>query len=283
MLHGPPMTFLIPHAINSPKQLRLLVVDDNPANSALMAEYFKPFNLQVDEAVSGFQALERVAMYAYDLIFMDVNMPGLNGPDTTARLRQRMPRQARIPIVALTAHAVEQHKMALLTAGMDDYLGKPAAFNDLVALLEKWLGAPALAAAGIKAEHSAIPPAPMDSAKVLPVVRIDECLRMARNNPALALDLMQQFLTHLPQAVTGLENAYTSQDWPALKDQAHRFYGGCCYVGVPAVQAATLSLNKALQPPYGGVDSAFQQWKAAVAALITWEQEHDLSTLFDVL
>lgn len=282
------MPALIPEPPNAPSHcLRLLVVDDNPANSGLIAEYFKPFNIQMDQVVSGMDALNRVKTASYDLIFMDVNMPGLNGPDTTALLRASMPRCTRIPVVALTAHAVEQQKIPLLEAGMDDYIGKPAAFNDLVNLLIKWLGEAVLASAGIQQEPPfaapTTPAKPLNEAtNGLAVVRIDESLRIARNNPALALDLMQQFLTSLPEAALAVNTAYEARQWAAIKDEVHRFYGGCCYVGVPALQAATQALNTALKPPYEAVAVVFQQWLGAVEALESWAQEHDLEALFDV-
>ncbi len=123
------VTFTIPEA-------RILVVDDNAMNRTVFTQLLKDLECTIDEAESGAQALALTAENAYDLIFMDHMMPGMDGIETLQRIRERAQEpNADTPVIALTANAVTGAREMYLSAGFDDFLTKPIVPEKLEALI----------------------------------------------------------------------------------------------------------------------------------------------------
>jgi CheY-like chemotaxis protein len=119
---------------------KILIVDDNLVNLHVAKGIMDPYEMDIDLAENGRQAVEMVKQKEYDLIFMDHMMPELDGVDTTELIRNLDgSRFKNVPIVALTADAVKGTKEMLLKAGMQDYLAKPINGTELRQVLEKWL------------------------------------------------------------------------------------------------------------------------------------------------
>ncbi len=122
---------------------RVLVVEDNPINQEYCRSGLELFRCRVDTAWNGKQALKMLQSRQYDLVFMDCQMPEMDGYEATAVLRrlekEGKTRAGRTPVVALTAHAIEGDREKCLAAGMDDYLSKPFSVEQLHAVLERWL------------------------------------------------------------------------------------------------------------------------------------------------
>jgi CheY-like chemotaxis protein len=114
---------------------RVLLAEDNPINALLARSLLEREGCIVDRVSSGDEALVATASCVYDLILMDLRMPGLDGRQTTEALRAR---GCRAPIVALTADAFEEDRRACLEAGMDDFLTKPLKPAVLQAVLRRW-------------------------------------------------------------------------------------------------------------------------------------------------
>lgn len=118
---------------------RVLVVDDNAVNRTVATLMLQRLGCEVDEAGSGHEAIIAAADGAYDLIFMDCEMPGIDGFEATARIRAAAaPRARQVPICAITANAVTGDRERCLRAGMNDYLAKPVNAEALRAVLAKW-------------------------------------------------------------------------------------------------------------------------------------------------
>jgi len=114
--------------------LRVLVVEDNPSNLRLMGLLLRRWGLDADLCESGEAAMERIQETRYDLVLMDVQMPGMDGLETTGVIRKREaenPERGQVLIVALTAMAMPGDRVRCLEAGMNDYLPKPAPTEDL--------------------------------------------------------------------------------------------------------------------------------------------------------
>jgi CheY-like chemotaxis protein len=94
----------------------------------------------VDLAEDGSQALQAATYGSFDLILMDWQMPGMDGLETTRRLKALWPAERQVPVVALTANAMEGDRAACLDAGMSDYLTKPLQMSALAEALERWVG-----------------------------------------------------------------------------------------------------------------------------------------------
>ena len=120
---------------------RVLVAEDNPVNQLVIETMLRRRGFAVDIADDGLEAVERLDPARHDAVFMDCQMPNLDGYEATARIRADEPPDRHVPIVAMTAHAFAGDRERCLRAGMDDYLSKPLRAEDLDPVLERWLGA----------------------------------------------------------------------------------------------------------------------------------------------
>jgi signal transduction histidine kinase/ActR/RegA family two-component response regulator len=119
---------------------RVLVVDDNLVNRTVGVRLLQRYICRVDPAASGAEAMEMARKHPYDLIFMDCQMPEMDGYETTTWLRQVEGSTRHTVVIALTADAMEGTRERCLEAGMDDYATKPLNMNGLLAVLQTWLG-----------------------------------------------------------------------------------------------------------------------------------------------
>ncbi|MCB9760958.1 MAG: response regulator [Alphaproteobacteria bacterium] len=118
---------------------RVLVVDDNATNRLVVGQLLGALGCDVEQADGGRVALEKTADQVYDLVFMDFDMPEMDGLTTTERLRAGGGPSARTPVVGLTGHATEGARQSGLAAGMNDYLPKPVRLAQLKQVLERWV------------------------------------------------------------------------------------------------------------------------------------------------
>ncbi|MGN0336738.1 MAG: PocR ligand-binding domain-containing protein [Lachnospiraceae bacterium] len=125
-------TFVAPEA-------RILVVDDNAINLTVTKGLLEPLEMQIDTALSGREAIEKVQQNMYDLVFMDHMMPEMDGVETTHEIRRRFPEYADLPIIALTANAVNGVQQMFQEEGLNDFVPKPMELKVLVNAVRKWL------------------------------------------------------------------------------------------------------------------------------------------------
>ena len=114
-----------------------LLVEDNPTNQFVARRFIEKAGCVVDVAANGAEALERIAARDYDLVFMDCQMPIMDGYEATKRIRQG--RLASVPIVAMTAHAMKGDRERCLAVGMTDYLSKPLKSETVAEMVERVL------------------------------------------------------------------------------------------------------------------------------------------------
>ncbi len=120
------------------QELKILVAEDQVVNQIVVSKLFKKMNLQVDLAKDGVEASAKGIETQYDLILMDVLMPGKDGLDATRDIRSK---QGDHPvIIALTASVMDEDKEACIQAGMNDFMSKPIDLNQIVGALNKWFG-----------------------------------------------------------------------------------------------------------------------------------------------
>jgi CheY-like chemotaxis protein len=118
--------------------IRVLVAEDNPVNQKVAVKMLERLGVRADVALNGREAIDMLETMPYDLILMDCHMPDVDGYTATAEIRRRYA-ERRVPIVAMTAEAMEGCRETCLEAGMDDYIAKPVKLADLSDALEKWL------------------------------------------------------------------------------------------------------------------------------------------------
>ncbi len=124
-------------------QLRILVVDDIPVNLIVVEKMLDSIGYQVETVTNGVEAVEAVKSRYYDLIFMDIQMPEMDGLEATRRIRDLDIENGSVPIVAITANTQKSDRDACIEAGMNDYLAKPVVKKQLVRLLDRYFPAAA--------------------------------------------------------------------------------------------------------------------------------------------
>jgi two-component system sensor histidine kinase/response regulator len=123
------------------RSLRILVAEDNVVNQRLALRMLEKAGHRVDLAANGRAAVESVGQVAYDLVLMDCLMPEMDGFEATRAIRAaELGTDRRLPIVALTANAMQGEREKCYDAGMDDYLAKPFTKQTLTAIIERWTG-----------------------------------------------------------------------------------------------------------------------------------------------
>jgi CheY-like chemotaxis protein len=138
------------------RPVRLLLVEDVAVNRELVRTVLAPFDIEIDTAEDGVQAIEAFRHGDYDLVLMDVQMPVMDGLTATRRIRALpIPSAASTPIVAMTANVLPDQIVRCAEAGMDDHLGKPMKPAELLNAIAKWTSQPREAAGGEGAAASA--------------------------------------------------------------------------------------------------------------------------------
>ena len=129
--------FVLDHDLGSRKPLRIMVAEDNPVNQRLALRVLEKLGFRADAVGNGLEAIESLARQLYDVIFMDVQMPEMDGLEATQRIRQNFAKEDQPMIIAMTANAMTGDRERCMEAGMDAYISKPIRFGEIQAILEQ--------------------------------------------------------------------------------------------------------------------------------------------------
>jgi two-component system sensor histidine kinase/response regulator len=267
---------------------RILLVEDNPVNQAVASATLTQFHCVVDIANHGQEALDILAHdHTYDLVFMDCQMPVMDGFHATEMIRAREQRAAelgqplrRVPIIALTAHAISGDRDRCLQVGMDDYLSKPLAREDLIAVLDRWLR-PTLASPVAVTEQAPL----LDAAPVAADTLMSSLDRDALNKiyalerggaTGLVARLIELYLRESPPLIEALKQADQAGDLAALGAAAHTLKSSSANVGAMKLRALSAELERqararAVEDAAAGQVEAIEQEFAAVQVLLRRE------------
>ena len=228
--------------------LNVLAVDDNPANLKLITAMLGDLVAEVHSCQNGRQAVELAQRLEFDLIFMDIQMPILDGISATQTIRQEGCNQ-QTPIIAVTAHAIPGERERLMAQGMDEYLAKPIDEAQLEKLLRQFTQ-PLPGQAPTSPEPEVNSPEfnnPAISNPASSSLRDAElALRQAAGKPELAREMLELLLASLPEVQTLLAQASDASAAELLAG-IHKLAGGAAYCGMPALQALCHQLESALR------------------------------------
>ncbi len=242
---------------------RILVAEDTLLNQEVAREMLEAVGCHVDIVDNGLKAVEAVSSAQYDLIFMDCQMPKMNGYEATGVIRQKEKAESQghhIPIVALTAHAMAGDRERCLAAGMDDYVIKPFKQKELGPVLERWLfEQPARSNHGTEPLHSAggqfseqpetasedfSNQSPSDFGPIDPKALENIRAIQREGAPDIVAKLVNLYLEESPKFLQSLKDAIPSGDADAMQKAAHKFKSNSANVGAMGLAALCKELEE---------------------------------------
>ncbi|MGL4381794.1 MAG: two-component sensor histidine kinase BarA [Vibrio sp.] len=235
--------------------LRVMAVDDNPANLKLITALLQDRVECVIACTSGQEALEQAQQRQFDIILMDIQMPHMDGVTACKAIKQ-LDGYQEIPVIAVTAHAMAGERDRLLNAGMDDYLTKPIDEPVLQQVLIDW--DPHSTKQAIRKPFSAgeATSSAIAESHQQTMVKDDErvidwslALQQAANKPALAQEMLDMLVDFLPQMANVVNLALADPQYSAsdLLHHIHKLHGSCAYSGVPKLRRVCANLEQALR------------------------------------
>ncbi|RYF25920.1 MAG: response regulator [Comamonadaceae bacterium] len=242
----------------------VLLVEDNELNQLVAVELLREAGFVVDVAGNGQIALQRIAAQTYDAVLMDMQMPVMDGETATRALRAD-PRFADLPIIAMTANAMETDRQRCFAAGMNDHVAKPIDPPALWAALARWIrprddaaGAPSGAALGGAAAPATAAPAHKDAPVTLPqgVPGLDTALGLQRalGKPALYADMLRRFAQGQRTVDRDLQQALQAGDRLLAERLAHTLRSVAANVGAQLLSEQAQAVEQALRAHQGAED-----------------------------
>jgi CheY-like chemotaxis protein len=209
----------------SPPRPNVLVVEDNLVNQRVTALMLRRMGFGVTCANDGRAAVEAVAKTRFAAILMDCQMPLMNGFEATEKIRESP--GGTVPIIAMTAAAMNKDRELCLEAGMNDYLSKPVQKAELERMLEKWILPESLAEVGVSSEE------PMYNDKPILDQGVIASLRElgGPDDPGLFVELVNLFLSDTPERMRTLSEAFERRDPSALEHAAHALKSSSANLG----------------------------------------------------
>ncbi|GAA4347787.1 hypothetical protein GCM10023185_03090 [Hymenobacter saemangeumensis] len=229
---------------------RVLLVEDNAVNREVVHMLLSNYGMVIDEADSGHQALELFGQHRYDVVLMDIQMPGMNGMEATALIRQHADAtRAATPVLALTANAFRSDADKYRAAGMNDTLPKPFEEAELLTKLAALITGSAQAADSPPAPAAPPAPAPRKAAKAPkaapPLFDLTMLRQTAHGSTAFMNRVLASFLNNTPASLEEVRAGLAAADWPALATLAHKLRPSLRLLGA----AALVSPMEVLESP----------------------------------
>ena len=226
--------------------IRILLVEDNMVNREIALKILGKFGYRIDAVENGLKALDSLEKIPYDIVLMDIQMPVMDGYTATRQIRnpESAVRNHKIPIVAMTAHAMQSHRDACVEAGMDDYVSKPISPKKLLAVIEKWTEheeGTELLSENVVEENDTAP----DKKRVedLPV-DFDSALERAMGSKDFLNKMIHEFLKSLPKQIESFRGQIEQGQWDTLRKDAHSMKGASANLGMGGLSAAASYLEQ---------------------------------------
>jgi PAS domain S-box-containing protein len=230
---------------------QILLVEDYPTNQKVALVYLQSLGCDIDLAENGERAVSAFEQKAYDLILMDLQMPVMDGFEATKKIRQReqclrsgridspFRRKKRVPIIAMTAHAMKGDREKCLAAGMDDYIAKPLKKAELMSMVDTWRHVEP-AAVCLPTEE-----VPRREEKTGAPLDIEGAVKEFEGDRDLVASIISEFLQDLLAQSKTIEDAISQGDLETVRKEAHSIKGGAANITAHDLSQAASELEQA--------------------------------------
>jgi PAS domain S-box-containing protein len=226
------------------QRLKILVAEDNPTNQLVALKVLEKLGYRADAVEHGQQVLDAMREQAYDLVLMDVQMPVMDGFETTRLIRDQKAgvHNSKIRIIAMTAHAMAGDRQKCLNAGMDDYIAKPIEPETVQQAIERQqkLRTPFAVSTLNEASEVTVPSSP-----VPPILDRPGLLKRLGGDLELIGDVLAAFSADAPTHITNLLDALNRSDTIAIRRIGHTLKGSAASVGAEAVRSVAYQVELA--------------------------------------
>lgn len=213
----------------------LLVVDDNEINQQLMSTLLEDLGAKVTIVNNGYESVELVAENDFDIVFMDIHMPALNGIEAVSLIRQK---NSTLPIIALTADIAFRESGKVYQYGFNDVLIKPIESTHLYQVISKVLRS------DFKVQSSALQTDAEQSIDKLAIRDLEQALRITGGQKVVADKLLNKLVEQLPDYLESVISKYKDKDWSQLWQVLHKLHGATSVCGVPELNQVVINLQK---------------------------------------
>ncbi|MET0660765.1 MAG: ATP-binding protein [Steroidobacteraceae bacterium] len=226
--------------------MRVLVVEDNKINQQIARELLTRVGVVVTMAGNGLECLELLERETYDAALMDVQMPVLDGLETTRAIRERLKLTA-LPVIAMTANAMEGDRQRCIAAGMNDYLPKPIEAEALLAALARWAVARAQSVSATGDSRASVVTATASLPRAVPGLNLERAVKHADDDPPFLLELLQQFAADHHDDAQIISQAIAANELDRARRTSHTLKGIAATFCADRLHSAALALDTRLR------------------------------------
>ena len=264
---------------------RILVVDDNAINITVVEGLLSPVHINIDSALSGQEAINKITANNYDIVFMDHMMPGLDGVDTTKIIRELMPDKKDLVIIALSANVMESARKLFTDAGMNDFAAKPIELRELVSKLKKWLPKEKI----IKGMGE-VRPEESEEAPILGYEGLNSVAAVKTiGSVPLYNRIVEEYFKSGEEKYAGIESAYEAEDIDDYTIRVHALKSSSRQIGAVSLGAMAEELENAgkagdmetIHDKTGPMLEAFRNLLSDLAGYYSEEGSDDEKALID--
>jgi CheY-like chemotaxis protein/HPt (histidine-containing phosphotransfer) domain-containing protein len=225
-----------------PRPVRVLVAEDNRVNQVVAQRMLEKAGVEVTIAENGRDAVAAFERGGIDLVFMDIQMPEMDGYEATAAIRRSSASSRALPIVAMTAHAMPGDRERCLAAGMDDYVRKPITQDEVEAALRRWLPGRHFSVAA--ASPAAMPPGEAAAPTAREVLDRDTALAQVGGDADLLAEVVAVFRDTCERVLDEIRMAIAAGDARAVEHAAHRLKGSLATLAASCARDAAVRLEE---------------------------------------
>ncbi|MBN2898433.1 MAG: PAS domain S-box protein [Clostridia bacterium] len=228
------------------RDIHILIAEDTVLNQELAVEILKSAGIRSDVACNGVEAIDKLKQDHYDLVLMDVQMPIMDGLEATRRIKGNDDYEA-LPIIAMTAHAVNDSKSECLEAGMCDFVSKPFNPDELLQVIKRWLPS-----GEIHEDHSQTAldqTGEPESSLILPGIDVKAMLERINGDKGLLRKLFVVFMNDFSNMSSDVKRALYEKDYESAGAYLHKLKGAAGSVSAVGLHRAVLELEKKLDHP----------------------------------
>ena len=216
------------------EKARVLLVEDNVINQKVGIGILKKMGIHVEIAANGYEAVRILEIMDFDIVFMDVQMPEMDGYEATQRIRDSKSNvlNHNIPIIAMTANAMKEDRERCFIAGMNDYISKPVMPEDIEKVIDRWIKKDK--GKEIKEEDSGIP-----------VFDREGVMRRVMDDKELFDEIINIYVTEAPENIKNLKECIRKEEFVKVEMQAHGLKGASAHTGAERIRECAARIETA--------------------------------------